>query len=57
MDSVAAGLEYWGSRLASEDAVLVTGSCFLVAEALHRLGVRDLEETRRPRPARSLRPR
>jgi len=33
------------------DAVLVTGSCFLVAEVLHRLGFRNLEETRTPRPA------
>jgi dihydrofolate synthase/folylpolyglutamate synthase len=36
--------------LRPEDAVLVTGSCFLVAEVLHRLGFRNLEETRRPRP-------
>ena len=43
------------ARLAAElrpdDAVLVTGSCFLVAEVLHRLGYRDLEETRRAGPA------
>lgn len=38
-----------GARAA--DAVLVTGSCFLVAEVLHRLGFRDLRETRPPRPA------
>ncbi len=57
MDSVAAGLAYWGPRLEPDDAVLVTGSCFLVAEALHRLGVRDLEETRQLRPARAVLPR
>jgi dihydrofolate synthase/folylpolyglutamate synthase len=34
-----------------EDAVLVTGSGFLVAEVLHRLGFRDLAETRRVSPA------
>ena len=51
VDSVAAALSYWGTRLRPEDAVLVTGSCFLVAEVLHHLGYRDLEETRRPRPA------
>lgn len=34
-----------------EDAVLVTGSCFMVADALWRLGYRDLEETRDVRPA------
>ncbi len=51
MDTVAGALSYWGSRLRRDDAILVTGSCFLVAEVLHRLGYRDLEETRRPRPA------
>jgi dihydrofolate synthase/folylpolyglutamate synthase len=38
MDSVAGAISYWGTRLAPEDAVLVTGSCGLVAEALHQLG-------------------
>jgi len=33
------------------DQVLLTGSCFLVADFLYRLGFRDLDETRRPRPA------
>ena len=51
MDSVGAALEYWRARLRAEDAVLVTGSCFMVAEALHRLGFADLEATRRPKPA------
>ena len=36
------------------DAVLVTGSCFTVAEALHRLGFEELEETRMVRPAADL---
>ena len=43
------------ARLAAEtapaDSVLVTGSCFTVAEVLYRLGYRDLRETRRPEPA------
>jgi dihydrofolate synthase/folylpolyglutamate synthase len=51
MDTVAAALAYWKPRLRPEDTVLVTGSCFMVAETLHRLGIRDIEETRRPRPA------
>ena len=34
-----------------EDTVLVTGSCFTVAETLYRLGFTDLESTRRVRPA------
>ena len=38
-------------RAGPGDAVLCTGSCFLVADALWRLGVRDLEETRTVRPA------
>ena len=50
-DSVQAALAYWKPRLRPDDAVLATGSCFLVAEFLHRLGFRDLEETRLPRPA------
>ena len=56
VDSVAAALAYWGPRLRADDALLVTGSGFLVAETLHRLGVRDLEETRRPRPATDVLP-
>ncbi len=32
--------------LSPEDRVLVTGSCFTVAEALHRLGLTVLEQTR-----------
>jgi len=51
VDSVEAALSYWEPRLQPDDALLATGSCFLVAEVLHRLGVRDLEETRHPRPA------
>lgn len=38
-------------RLEPEDAVLVTGSCFLVAETLWRLGYRDLAQTRAASPA------
>lgn len=46
MDTVPQALAYWHERLSSEDAVLVTGSCFLVAEVLHHLGFQDLEQTR-----------
>jgi hypothetical protein len=45
MDTVPAALSYWRERLQPEDAVLVTGSCFLVAEVLHHLGFEDLEQT------------
>lgn len=38
-------------RLAPTDEVLVTGSCFTVAEVLYRLGFNDLESTRGIRPA------
>lgn len=51
VDSVASALSYWRPRLRLHDAVLVTGSCFLVAEVLHRLGIRDLEQTRLPQAA------
>lgn len=46
MDTVAAALTYWRERLQPQDAILVTGSCFLVAEVLHQLGYRDLDATR-----------
>jgi dihydrofolate synthase / folylpolyglutamate synthase len=36
--------------LAPEDRVLVTGSCFTVAEVMYRLGFTDLEMTRRAVP-------
>ena len=32
--------------LRPDDRVLVTGSCFTVAEVLYRLGLTDLEQTR-----------
>lgn len=38
-------------QLDPADTVLVTGSCFTVAEVLYRLGFTDLEATRTPRPA------
>jgi dihydrofolate synthase/folylpolyglutamate synthase len=49
VDTVGDALSYWNLHLQPDDAVLVTGSCFLVAEALHGLGFRDLEDTRQPR--------
>jgi len=36
-------------RLSPDDAVLVTGSCFLVAEVLYRMGWDELEDTRAAR--------
>lgn len=41
-------------RASTADRILVTGSCFLVAEALYRLGFRDLGQTRQPWPAASM---
>ncbi|MBK7672207.1 MAG: hypothetical protein IPJ24_12640 [bacterium] len=37
--------------LSTADSVLVTGSCFLVAEVLHHLGFERLADSRRPQPA------
>jgi dihydrofolate synthase/folylpolyglutamate synthase len=37
------------------DEILVTGSCFIVAEALHKLGIEELDSTRTPRPADAIR--
>ncbi|MDY0108627.1 MAG: cyanophycin synthetase [Candidatus Krumholzibacteria bacterium] len=51
MDTVPAALAYWRRNLQPDAAVLATGSCFLVAEVLHHLGFRDLEETRPAQPA------
>jgi len=48
---MTAGLQAVAAGLRPDDAVLVTGSCFMVAEVLHRLGVGDLEETRVVREA------
>ncbi len=53
--TVASDVRSAVDRLAGElvpaDTVLVTGSCFLVAEVLYCLGYRDLDQTRQPRPA------
>ena len=51
MDTVPAALTYWRERLQPEDTILVTGSCFLVAEVLHHLGYGDLDQTRLRQPA------
>ncbi len=51
---LGAAISFLARFLRSDDKVLVTGSCFLVAETLYRLGIRDLDETRRPRPAGEL---
>jgi dihydrofolate synthase / folylpolyglutamate synthase len=46
-----AALRRLAPRLEPGDAVLATGSCFLVAELLHHLGFGSLGETRTPRSA------
>ncbi|MHB8078965.1 MAG: bifunctional folylpolyglutamate synthase/dihydrofolate synthase [Candidatus Krumholzibacteriia bacterium] len=54
---LGAALARLGRLTAAADAVLVTGSCFTVAEVLWRLGFDDLRGTRGTRPARELSPR
>lgn len=49
--SPAAALATLADRLEPQDALLVCGSCFLVAETLWALGYRELAATRRPQPA------
>jgi len=49
--SVGAAVARLAESLDPADAVLVTGSCFTVAEALWALGIRDLDATRVPRAA------
>jgi dihydrofolate synthase/folylpolyglutamate synthase len=48
------GLRDVAAGLRTEDALLVTGSCFTVAEVLHRLGFDELVETRNVRAAGDL---
>jgi len=50
---LATGLEWLNNELHAEDRVLVTGSCFTVAEALYGLGFTDLEMTRPPAVGRA----
>ncbi len=50
-DDLPAALRRLASALTPDDAVLATGSCFLVAELLHHLGFAELAATRSPRPA------
>jgi len=50
-DDLDSALRVLAATTSPDDAVLVCGSCFLVAEALYMLGYRSLEETRSPRPA------
>lgn len=45
------------ARLSPDDTVLVTGSCFLVAEALYRMGYDTLDSTLPVREAASVTPR
>lgn len=48
---LATGLAWLAANLRPEDRVLVTGSCFMVAEVLYILGFTDLDKTRQPVPA------
>lgn len=50
-EDMESGLRAVAKGLKPEDTVLVTGSCFTVAEVLHRLGVSDLDQTREVREA------
>lgn len=50
-DDVPGALRLLAPALEPEDAVLVTGSCFLVAEVLHHLGYARLADSRSPRAA------
>jgi len=49
--TIGEALTRLGRHLVPADEVLVTGSCFTVAEVLFQLGLTDLEQTRRARPA------
>ena len=49
--SMAEGLKAVAAGLKPEDRVLVTGSCFMVAEALHKMGVTNLAEIRETQAA------
>jgi len=40
------GLKWLAANLEKNDRVLVTGSCFMVAEVMHKLGFENLEMTR-----------
>ena len=51
LPDLTAALARLAADLKPEDQVLVTGSCFTVAEVLWRLGFKDLDETRRVQPA------
>jgi hypothetical protein len=50
-DDVPGALRRLARELGPADAVLVTGSCFMVAEALHHLGYARLADSRQPREA------
>jgi dihydrofolate synthase/folylpolyglutamate synthase len=51
VDDLPAALRRLAPVLTPADAVLVTGSCFLVAEVLHHLGYAKLADCRAPKPA------
>jgi hypothetical protein len=50
-DDLPAALRRLAPVLTPDDVVLVTGSCFLVAEVLHHLGYAKLADSRTPKPA------
>jgi dihydrofolate synthase / folylpolyglutamate synthase len=49
--SITDALAYLAEIVQADDTVLICGSCFMAAEALYDMGVRDLEETRTIRDA------
>ncbi len=49
---MGSGLKWLARNLGQGDRVLVTGSCFMVAEVMYRLGFTDLEMTRKAIAAR-----
>ena len=54
MPDLDSALRALSRSLAATDSVLVTGSCFLVAEVLYMFGFRDLLQTRSVGPATKL---
>ena len=49
--NMATALGWLAGNLQPADRVLVTGSCFMVAEVFHKLGFEELETTRALEPA------
>ncbi|MFT5233170.1 MAG: dihydrofolate synthase/folylpolyglutamate synthase [Candidatus Krumholzibacteriia bacterium] len=52
-DELSLALQAVATGATIDDRVLVTGSCFMVAETLHKLGIEKLSDAREVRPASS----